>query len=156
MGDVTFLGQRDYSMRAWLDPEKLATRNMTADDVVTALKEQNVQVAAGQVGQPPVPTGPEFSAHDEHARPADHPAQFGDIVLKTDPERAKRTGCHGGPLHDVARLELAPNSTTNRARSTPSRRVALSIYQLPGSNAIQTAKAVYDKMEELKARCRVS
>src|SRR5580692_3385753 len=60
VGDVTVLGQRDYSMRIWLDPDKLASLNLTADDVIRVLREQNVQVAAGQVGQPPVPTGQDF------------------------------------------------------------------------------------------------
>jgi multidrug efflux pump len=60
VGDATLLGARDYSMRVWLDPEKLASRNMTAGDVLKSLREQNVQVAAGRIGQPPVPTGVEF------------------------------------------------------------------------------------------------
>src|SRR6185295_18767512 len=60
VGDVTVFGARDYSMRIWLDPEKLASRNMTASDVVRAIREQNLQVAAGTIGQPPVPTGQDF------------------------------------------------------------------------------------------------
>src|SRR4051794_34332475 len=60
VGDITYLGQRDYSMRLWLDPEKMAVRNLTATDVVSAIEQQNAQVAAGQIGQPPVPGGQEF------------------------------------------------------------------------------------------------
>jgi multidrug efflux pump subunit AcrB len=76
VGDVTLLGQQDYSMRVWLDPNRLAARNLTATDVVTSLREQNVQVAAGQLGQPPVTTGVDFqytktTIHDDHARPVD-------------------------------------------------------------------------------------
>ena len=60
VGDVTYLGQRDYSMRLWLDPKKMATRNLTTNDVVSAVKSQNVQVAAGQIGRPPIPQGQQF------------------------------------------------------------------------------------------------
>ena len=70
VGDVTILGQQDYSMRVWLDPDKLQSRNLTVGDVIRVLREQNVQVAAGQIGQPPVPDGPGFPVHPEHPRPA--------------------------------------------------------------------------------------
>ncbi len=60
VGDITYLGQRDYSMRVWLDPQKLAVRNLTSDDIVAAITQQNIQVAAGQIGQPPVPNGQVF------------------------------------------------------------------------------------------------
>ena len=123
VGDVTFLGQRDYSMRAWLDPEKLASRNMTASDVVNALNEQNVQVAAGQVGQQPVPDGQNFQFTMSTLGRLIEPEQFGDIILKaskTGPERAgtwPSSGCATWPGSSSA-----PSSTTSRARSTPSRR----------------------------------
>ena len=70
---ITYLGQRDYSMRAWLDPDKLAALNLSAMDVVTAIAQQNVQVAAGQIGQQPVPQGPAVPAHHQHAGPAHRP-----------------------------------------------------------------------------------
>ncbi len=70
VGDITYLGQRDYSMRIWLDPQKMAFRNLTSSDVVTAISQQNVQVAAGQLGQPPVPTGQVFQYTITHAGPA--------------------------------------------------------------------------------------
>jgi multidrug efflux pump len=152
VGDVTYLGQRDYSMRAWLDPEKLATRNMTADDVVNALKEQNIQVAAGQVGQPPVPPGQNFQLTMSTLGRLVDPYQFGDIVLKTSlngPNAQDATVVH---LCDVARLELGAQQYDQSCTLDTEPSVALSIYQLPGSNAIQTAKAVYAKMEELKAK----
>ena len=97
VGDVTYLGQRDYSMRAWLDPEKLATRNMTADDVVNALKEQNVQVAAGQVGQPPVPAGQNFQLTMSTLGRLIDPVSVRRHRAEDEPERAERAGCHGGP-----------------------------------------------------------
>ncbi len=149
VGDVTFLGERDYSMRAWLDPEKLATRNMTAMDVVVALKEQNVQVACGQIGQPPAPRGQDFQLTMSTLGRLFTPRQFGDIVLKSDP------GGFGGQtgtvvrLSDVARLELGAEQYDQSCTLDTEPSVALSIYQLPGSNAIDTAKAVYAKMKEL-------
>jgi multidrug efflux pump len=93
VGQVNLLGQQDYSMRAWLDPDKLASRNLTADDVVNVVKEQNVQVAAGQIGQPPVPGGQNFQYTMTTLGRLQDPAQFEDIVLKTgaaggDPGRA--------------------------------------------------------------------
>jgi len=70
VGDVVVFGARDYSMRIWLDPEKLASRNLTASDVVRAVREQNLQVAAGTIGQPPVPSGQDFQLNDQHTRTA--------------------------------------------------------------------------------------
>ena len=153
MGDVTFLGERDYSMRAWLDPEKLATRNMTADDVVDALKEQNVQVAAGQVGQPPVPPGQNFQlTMSTLGRLIDAAA----VRRHRAEERARAATTARTAtvvrLRDVARLELGAQQYDQSCTLDTEPSVALSIYQLPGSNAIETAKAVYAKMEELEKR----
>ena len=83
------LGQRDYSMRVWLDPEKMAARNLTAGDVVAAVEEQNVQVAAGQIGQPPVPKGQEFQYTMSTLGRLDEADQFGDIILKTGTGRRR-------------------------------------------------------------------
>src|SRR5437870_1089904 len=84
VGDITYLGQRDYSMRLWLDPEKMASRNLTASDVVRAIEQQNTQVAAGQLGQPPVARGQVFQlTTNTMGRLADI-EQFGDMILKTD------------------------------------------------------------------------
>ena len=152
VGDVTFMGQRDYSMRAWLDPEKLASRNMTTSDVVNALNEQNIQVAAGQVGQEPVPDGQNFQLTMSTLGRLVDPQQFGDIVLKTAQSGANRPDAVVVRLHDVARLELGAQQYDQSCTLDTEPSVALSIYQLPGSNAINTAKAVYAKMEELKNR----
>ena len=83
VGDVTFLGARDYSMRVWLDPDKLASREMTATDVLGSLREQNVQVAAGRIGQPPAPTGVNFQYPINAQGRLLEPEQFGDIIVKT-------------------------------------------------------------------------
>ncbi|HEV3166482.1 MAG TPA: efflux RND transporter permease subunit, partial [Isosphaeraceae bacterium] len=82
ISDVTMLGQQDYSMRIWVDPEKLASRNMTASDVVMALREQNMQIATGQIGQPPVPTGQAIQMTLSVRGRLVEPEQFGDIIVK--------------------------------------------------------------------------
>jgi multidrug efflux pump len=152
VGDVTFLGERDYSMRAWLDPEKLATRDMSADDVVNALNEQNIQVAAGQVGQPPVPPGQNFQLTMSTLGRLVDAEQFGDIILKTGKVGGKSQDSAVVRLRDVARLERGAQQYDQSCTLDTEPSVALSIYQLPGSNAIKTAKAVYAKMQELSRR----
>src|SRR2546430_2852116 len=83
VGDVAIFGQQDYSMRVWLDPDKLQSRNLTAGDVIRVLREQNVQVAAGQIGQPPVPTGQHFQFTMSTLGRLIDAEQFADIILKT-------------------------------------------------------------------------
>src|SRR5262249_22173604 len=83
VGDVLVVGQQDYSMRVWLDPDKLQARNLTVGDVIRVLREQNVQVAAGQVGQPPVPRGLDFQYTLTTLGRLTEPGQFADIVVKT-------------------------------------------------------------------------
>src|SRR2546426_6717411 len=101
VGNVTVFGARDYSMRIWLDPEKIAERGMTASDVVNAIREQNVQVAAGVIGQPPMSQGVPFQLTvNAQGRLLDE-QQFGDIVLKSGPEGQVTR------VRDVARVELA-------------------------------------------------
>src|SRR5579864_9215796 len=144
IGDIAYLGQRDYSMRIWPAPEKMSFRNLTSTDVVTAIEQQNVQVAAGQIGQPPVPAGQVFQYTMSTKGRLTDSDEFADMVLKTDTDgRLVR-------LRDVARIELGAQGydqtcTLNRLPS-----VALSIYQRPGSNALETARRVKSKMEELK------
>jgi multidrug efflux pump len=136
VGDISFLGQRDYSMRVWLDPERLAMRNLDAADVVRAIEQQNTQVAAGQIGQPPAPTGQAFQyTMTTLGRLADT-EQFGDMILRTDGQgRVTR-------LHDVARTELGALAYDQVCTLDGQPSVALSIYQLPGTNALQTARQV--------------
>src|SRR6202035_4655233 len=83
VGDVTLLGQQDYSMRIWVDPQKLASRNLTASDVVNAVKEQNTQVAAGALARPPVPKGLEFQYTLSAQGRLDDAKQFDNIVIRT-------------------------------------------------------------------------
>ena len=146
VGDISFLGQRDYSMRIWLDPERAAIRGVTADDIVHAIEQQNTQVAAGQIGQPPVPDGQVFQyTMTTLGRLVDEP-QFDNIIVKTD------TTGRTTRLKDVARAELGALAYDQACSLDGSPSVALSVYQLPGSNALDTAKIVRAKMEELRDR----
>jgi multidrug efflux pump len=146
VGDISFLGQRDYSMRIWLDPQQLAMRGLGTQDVVRAIEQQNTQVAAGQIGQPPAPTGQAFQYAMTTLGRLSFPEEFGSIVLKTDDQgRVIR-------LRDVATAELGARGYEQVCTLDQQPSVALSIYQLPGSNALETAAAVRDKMRELRDR----
>jgi multidrug efflux pump len=145
VGDLRIFGARDYSMRVWLDPQKVANLNLTASDVVAAIREQNVQVAAGVVGAEPLPTG---SASYQLTITAlgrlKTPEEFGNIVIKT--------GANGSivRLKDVARVELGAADYSQYVYTDGQEAVGIGIFQLPGSNAIATANAVRDRMAELK------
>ncbi len=145
VGDIRVFGARDYSMRIWLDPQKLAARSVTAGDVVEAIREQNVQVAAGVVGAQPLPEGAADFQYTVNAQGqlAD-PAEFGEIVVK------RGEGTRVTTIKDVARVELgaADYATATLYNNQPA--VGVAVFQLPGSNAINTANAIYARMEELK------
>ncbi len=146
VGDVNILGQQDYSMRVWLDPNQLSSRNMTADDVAKALKEQNVQVAAGQLGQPPADGRVDFQYTLSALGRLREVPQFENIVVKT--------GSQGQitRLKDVARVELGAKSVDQSCGLDGQPSAGLAIYQLPGSNALDTSRIIHEKMQELKKR----
>ncbi|ODA27915.1 efflux RND transporter permease subunit [Planctopirus hydrillae] len=146
VGDITYLGRRDYSMRVWLDPDKLSSLGLSSSDVVHAIEQQNVQVAAGQIGQPPAPSDQVFQfTMTTVGRLADD-QQFGEIIVKTDADgRIIR-------LRDVARTELGALAYDQVCTLDGKPSVALSVYQLPGSNALEVAESVRKKMEQLKTR----
>jgi multidrug efflux pump len=146
VGDVSFLGARDYSMRVWLDPTQLAARNMTAGDVVNALREQNVQVAAGRIGQPPAPAGLDFQYTINTLGRLLDPEQFAQIVLKT--------GAKGQitRLADVGRVELGSKSYDVSSYLDGQPSVTLALYQLPGANALATAQSIRAEMDRLAER----
>lgn len=146
VGDITFLGQRDYSMRVWLDPERLSSHGLTTDDVVRAIEQQNVQVAAGQIGQPPAAKDQVFQFTMTTLGRLSDDEQFADMVLRTEADGSLIR------LKDVARTELGALGYDQKCTLNSQQSVALSVYQLPGSNALETAKQVRLKMEELKAR----
>src|SRR6266403_575527 len=146
VGDVTIGGAQDYSMRIWLDPGKLQSRNLTVNDVIRVLREQNVQVAAGQIGQPPVPRGQDFQYTVSTLGRLVDADQFADIVLKT--------GADGEVtyLKDVARTELGARSQDTLLRWDGKASAGIGIFQLPGSNALDTGDRLKAKMAELKSR----
>ncbi|MGZ6032988.1 MAG: efflux RND transporter permease subunit, partial [Isosphaeraceae bacterium] len=176
---ITYLGQRDYSLRAWLDPEKLAAKNLSAMDVVNAISQQNVQVAAGMVGQQPVPKGQQLQLTINTLGRLTEPEQFADIILKAGSDYSPSQNPAGdaggqssqgsqlsttsptGPqpqavgivrLRDVARVELGSRQYDQSCTLDGQPSVAVSIYRLPGSNALNTAAGVYAKMRELRTR----
>ncbi|HEY4259705.1 MAG TPA: efflux RND transporter permease subunit, partial [Schlesneria sp.] len=186
---ITYLGQRDYSLRAWLDPDKLASMNLTAKDVSNAINQQNLQVAAGQIGQQPVPQGQQFQLAINTLGRLTEPEQFADIILKAGPSMADMQSTPSGSgdstaapsagnsssgsggqlssntsnggtqqstsivrLRDVGTVSLGSQQYNQSCTLDGRPSVALSIFQLPGSNALSTAEGVYAKMKELKNR----
>jgi HAE1 family hydrophobic/amphiphilic exporter-1 len=145
VGDVQIYPQSDYSMRIWLDPNQLKTRKLTTSDVIDAIREQNVQVAAGQIGQPPAPPGQNFQFAVNVLGRLSDVSQFEDIIIKTSED--------GGitRLRDVARIDLGGKTydITSRLNGDPS--ASIGIYQLPGSNALDVSRRVRAAMEEMSA-----
>ncbi len=154
VGDVAYLGQRDYSMRVWLDPQKMAERDLTASDVVQAIEAQNIQVAAGQIGQQPVPKGQQFQLTMSTLGRLVDQDQFADIIVKTSP--GDRSDGYASSkvvrLRDVAKVELGAQQYDQICNLDGQASVGLAVFQLPGSNALQVAEAVKAKMTELKER----
>src|SRR5882724_7827632 len=146
VGDVAILGQQEYSMRIWLDPDKLQSRNLTVGDVIRVLREQNVQVAAGQIGQPPVPRGQDIQYTLSTLGRLVEAEQFADIVLKTGSDGEVTY------LRDVSRTALGARSqnTLSRLDGRPSAGVV--VFLLPGSNALDTADGIKARMRELETR----
>ena len=144
VGDILILGERDYSMRLWLDPDKLATRNLTASDVIDAIQNQNVQVAAGAVGQQPVPAGQPFHLPMSALGRLDTERQFGDIILKTGaPPGRRRSGGPSSPVvyvRDVARVELGAQNYDQTATADGQPSAGLAVFLLPGANALAVAR----------------
>jgi multidrug efflux pump len=144
MGDVQLFGSGDYSMRVWLDPDKVASRGLTASDVVRALREQNIQVAAGTLGQQPSPVGGVAFQLGINAqgRLLDE-QQFRDVIVKTTASGANVR------LGDVARVELGANQYALRSLLDNKAAVAIPVFQAPGSNALALSDDVRKAMAEL-------
>lgn len=144
VGGVTIFGVGDYSMRVWLDPEKLKSRSLTTNDIVSAIEEQNVQVAAGQIGQPPAPDGQDFQYMINAQGRLKDVAQFEKIIVKTGKDgRVTRLG-------DIARIDLGSKSYGLNSLYKNQETALMAIYQLPGSNALDLAASVKEKMNELE------
>ncbi|WP_426234188.1 efflux RND transporter permease subunit [Pseudomonas sp. TWP3-2] len=144
VGDVQLFGMGDYSLRVWLDPNKTASRNLTATDVVTAIREQNRQVAAGQLGAPPAPNTQSFQLSVNTQGRLVTEEEFENIVI--------RAGDNGEitRLKDIARVELGSSQYALRSLLDNQPAVAIPIFQRPGSNAIDISNDVRAKMDELK------
>lgn len=143
VGDITYLGQRDYSMRLWLDPQKMAAYNLNAQDVINAVQAQNIQVAAGRIGQPPTSNDQVFQYIITTLGRLESTEQFSKIILKS-------TNGSLVYLQDVASIELGAQSYDQTCTLDGKPSVALSVYQLPGSNALQVAQRVKDRMKQLR------
>ncbi|HEY2683878.1 MAG TPA: multidrug efflux RND transporter permease subunit [Steroidobacteraceae bacterium] len=143
MGDVRVFGSGDYAMRLWLDPGKIAARNMDVDEVLDAVREQNVQVAAGQIGGQPALPNTQFEYIVNAQGRLQSEQEFGNIVIKS--------GANGETtyLRDVARLELGPDNYALRSMLDGGPAVAIPVFQLPGANALQLSDAVRTTMKEL-------
>ncbi|HAJ92358.1 MAG TPA: hydrophobe/amphiphile efflux-1 family RND transporter [Gammaproteobacteria bacterium] len=145
VGDVGIWPESDYSMRIWLDPNQLKARSLTTTEVIDAIREQNVQVAAGQIGQPPVPAGQNFQYAVNVLGRLTDVEQFEDIIIKTG-EGGRITR-----LKDVARIDLGGKTYDITSRLNGASSASIAVYQLPGSNALDVSKRVRAAMEEMSA-----
>ena len=197
VADIGYLGQRDYSLRAWVDANRLATLGLTAADVVTAISQQNLQIAAGQVGQEPVPKGQQFQLTINTLGRLITPEQFGDIIIKAGSSLQSGSSGSGGAtataasaggsastmggtsansstsggqapppatgivrLRDVARVDLGSQQYDQSCTLNGKPSVALTVFQLPGSNAFGNGEPSLRQDERpsgpLSERARVS
>ena len=145
MGSVLMFGAGDYAMRIWLDPAKLAARNLTTSDVVAAIREQNAQVAAGTVGASPAPKGTEFQLSVNTQGRLASEQEFADIIVRADTAT-------GGMIRirDLGRVELAANTYSLRSLLNNKEAAAIAVFQAPGSNALALSNDVRAAMERLK------
>src|SRR5580700_8772996 len=145
VGSITVFGSRDYSMRIWLDPNRLQSLGLTAGDVTNALQSQNIQVASGVLDQPPLAHPGAFQIAVQTLGRLDNPSEFGSIVIKQTPTAVVR-------LKDVATVELAALDYSSNSYLDHDPAVALAVFQRPGSNALSTAESVKSLMAELSKR----
>jgi len=145
VGDVQIFGAGSYSMRVWLDPEKTASRGLTASEVVAAIRQQNQQVAAGTLAAPPAPNAAEFQLSIDSAGRLVTEEEFGNIIVRVRDDGAVTR------LRDIARVELGSANYALRALLDNKPAVAVPIFQRPGSNAINISDQVRETMARLKA-----
>ncbi|USI74987.1 efflux RND transporter permease subunit [Sphingomonas morindae] len=146
VGDVQLFGARDYAMRIWIDPGRAAALNLTSEEIIAALRAQNVQVAAGAIGAPPVDTNQAFQIGIEAQGRFTSPEQFADVVIRTDADgRQVRVA-------DIGRVELGAADYGTNAYLSGNPSVIVAVMQRPGSNALAAAEAVTHEMKTLSAR----
>ncbi|NDV27448.1 efflux RND transporter permease subunit [Desulfovibrio sp. JC010] len=143
VGSVSLFGDQDYGMRIWLDPDKMARLAITADDIISAVQEQNLQAPAGQVGQPPATSGQQFQLTVRVKGRLSEPEEFGNIIVKANPD--------GSTVHirDVARVEMGSKSYSAFGRQGEIDSAMLLVYQLPGANALDIVENVRATMKHL-------
>ena len=143
VGDVTVFGAKDYGMRIWLNPDLVRSRDMTTDDVINAIREQNIQVAAGQIGAPPSPKDQQFQYTINTLGRLTTVEEFGNIILKVGNDgRLVR-------VKDVARVELGAQTYASYCQLDGAPSIAVGVYQLPGANALSVAQGIRSAMDEL-------
>ncbi len=145
VGQVQIFGGGEYAMRVWIDPDKAAARGLTSSDVVNAIREQNIQVAAGTIGQQPVKGAPFELTVNAKGRLINE-EEFDQIIVKTGPNGEKLR------LRDVARTEMGSGDYSLRSLLNNKKAVGMGVFQLPGSNALAVSQAVRERMAELKAK----
>ena len=145
VGDVVVFGIGEYSMRVWLDPHQLNQRGLVPQDVINAIQQQNTNVAAGQLGMPPTPAGQDFQLTANVPAALSDPAQFEQIILKTD----SGAGGQITRLRDIGRVELGARSYSQVFKVDGKPAGGIAIYQLPGANALNTAKGVRKLLDSL-------
>jgi hydrophobe/amphiphile efflux-1 (HAE1) family protein len=146
VGDVQLFGARDYSMRVWIDPDRAAALDLTAGEIVAALRAQNVQVAAGTLGQPPFDQTGAFQLNVETQGRLTDPAQFANVVIRTDADGRQVR------VSDVARVELGAQDYNTQTYLSGKPTVIVAVFQRPGSNALAAASAVSAEMEAMAQR----
>jgi hydrophobe/amphiphile efflux-1 (HAE1) family protein len=145
VGQVSVFGARDYGMRLWIDPDRLAHLGLNASDVITAVNSQNVQAPAGQIGQPPAPPGQQFQYTVQVKGRLSSPQEFADIIVRANPDGSLVR------VRDVARVELGAQSYSQVTRLNRQDAVSIAVYQLPTANALDVARGVRAAMQQLAA-----
>jgi multidrug efflux pump len=143
VGQALAFGIGNYAMRVWIDPGRAASRNLSATDIVDAIREQNIQVSAGSIGSPPTPDGSVLQVSVNAQGRLASPEAFGEIVLKAGGDQLTR-------LKDVARVELGANSYAIRSLLNNEDAAAIAIFESPGANTIELSQAIRDRMAELE------
>src|ERR1044072_1872707 len=146
VGQVTLFGPLDYSLRIWLDPDRLTERNLTPNDVIQAVQNQNVQAALGRIGAAPITSDQQVQINIKTKGRLARPEEFAAIVLRSNPDGSVVR------VKDVARVEIGAKSQDRFSRFNGAPPAAIGIYQLPGSNAVEVAKQVRETMNALSAR----
>ena len=146
VGQVQVFGGGEYAMRVWIDPDKAASRGLTSSDIVNAIREQNIQVASGVIGQQPVRKDVPFELTVNAKGRLVSEEEFENIIVKVGPQGDKLR------LKDLARVELGSSEYALRSLLNNKRAVGIPVFQLPGANALSLSQEVREKMDELKVK----